>query len=558
MSGSIAAATALKPRGPSAPAAITAAYRSSASIAEGAAGPYTMSNVAIGAADASRVVVACVTLNSESGDVTGVTIGGVAATQAISANGTSNRRSAVSIWYASVPTGSSADVVVAVSATVSYWTGIDVFTLVGGTISLASASDVTSSFTGFAGTFTSDVPAGGAAIYLTAGAEGGAPSDSTSWSGASKGSFAGPGNFHRRATGYHTTAAAETAHTATMNTSLTASISHGQVLAVFGTSGTIVTALDTSQLEFTTVGQTFAPALTLTGSPTVLWTFSDGSTSSSATPSKDFGSAATRVQKLKVTPWSGLIGINLGYTGEDGGTSTIANLAQQNVSKVDNLSLTKDDLQFFTCSYTPMTALDFGGFTALTTIECYYCHSLANISLNNTSALTRLCVEGAKLTSLDLSQSPLLADLRGAWQQTSALHVNWGSTGAHTWHVCIRDNPGFTGDLPWAQLPVLYQLWIWDCGLTGTIAPASTALQDIAAQNQPLTGIDLSGAPNVRVLRLQSTNINQAMVDYVLATLDAHGQNGGTLEIQNTVAPSATGLAHASSLAARGWTVTHD
>lgn len=74
--------------------------------------PKTFSSYAIGAASASRVVVAVIGWGNAIGrTITSVTIGGVAATlvQASSAAGTANY---IGVYYAVVPTGTTADVVI--------------------------------------------------------------------------------------------------------------------------------------------------------------------------------------------------------------------------------------------------------------------------------------------------------------------------------------------------------------------------------------------------------------------------------------------------------------
>jgi hypothetical protein len=194
----------------------------------------------------------------------------------------------------------------------------------------------------------------------------------------------------------------------------------------------------------------------------------------------------------------------------------------------------------------------------------------------------RVAVEGGRLTSLDLSQSPLLEDLRGAVQTSASYHINWGATGTHSWHVCIRDNPQFTGDLPLPQLTAVSQLWIWGMGLSGTLTPNSNFLTSVLAHynnytsanfsgrfaagtnaqlqmdHNQLTSINIDNCPGLSWVILQNNNFNQAAVDYILATLDSYNTNNGTLNIAVNSVPSATGITHANNLTARGWTITRD
>ena len=215
-------------------------------------------------------------------------------------------------------------------------------------------------------------------------------------------------------------------------------------------------------ITFVTTGSSFSPIITVTGNPTVQWIFGDGSTSNSESPTKNFGSAGTRVNTLVVTPWSAVTKINIGYDGSDGGvapgSSTIANLEQQNVITVNGLENVAPYLQVWASNHNPITELDFSDFTELNTIECFSCRSLATIRLRNVPALTRLCVEQSNISYLDLSEAPSLADLRGASQRSSTYTINWGTTGANIWHICVRDNPKITGTYSFSQFPLLREL----------------------------------------------------------------------------------------------------
>jgi hypothetical protein len=66
-------------------------------------------------------------------------------------------------------------------------------------------------------------------------------------------------------------------------------------------------------------GAVFAPVIEVVGTPAIEWVFDDATTSASVTPTKDYGGPGCRHNYLKVTPWSALIGINVGYDASDGG-----------------------------------------------------------------------------------------------------------------------------------------------------------------------------------------------------------------------------------------------
>ena len=143
-----------------------------------------------------------------------------------------------------------------------------------------------------------------------------------------------------------------------------------------------------ANITFITTGSSFSPIITVKGNPEIKWVFGDGSTSNSAYPTVNFGSKETRANTLVVTPWSAVTKINIGYDGSDGGVApgpnTIENLEQQNVIAVSGLENVAPYLQVWASSYNPITTLDFSNFTALHTIECYYCASLfGNLILNS-------------------------------------------------------------------------------------------------------------------------------------------------------------------------------
>lgn len=90
---------------------------------------------------------------------------------------------------------------------------------------------------------------------------------------------------------------------------------------------------------FTTEGASFAPLITVDSGAEILWTWADGTTSSLSNPSKNYGSAEQRENRLRVTPWSALRGINIGYDAGDGGSDDIARVQDQSVSAVSGLGL---------------------------------------------------------------------------------------------------------------------------------------------------------------------------------------------------------------------------
>lgn len=345
----------------------------------------------------------------------------------------------------------------------------------------------------------------------------------------------------------------------------------------------IAGATPSPYITFVTTGSSFSPIITVTGNPTIQWIFGDGSTSNSKSPTIKFGSAGTRTNTLVVSPWSAVTKINIGYDGSDGGvtpsSNTIANLAQQNIIAVSGLENVAPYLQIWASNHNPITALDFSNFTALQTIECFSCRSLATIRLRNVPSLTRLCIEQSDISSIDLSETPSLVDFRGASQRSSTYTINWGTTGANIWHICIRDNPQITDTIPFSQFPLLKQFFNWNDNQSGTLYLNSTNLRDVESSsnhynaavfygcfpagrdgtvnidNNNLISLDISDDPGLLYLNASLNLLNQAAVDGLLQTLDSYNTNGGFLDLTGNAAPSIIGTSHANNLTTRKWKV---
>lgn len=345
----------------------------------------------------------------------------------------------------------------------------------------------------------------------------------------------------------------------------------------------IPSSIPETNITFITTGSSFSPVLTVKGNPEIHWKFGDGSSSDSSSPVINFGSGGKRINTLVVKPWSALTKINIGYDGSDGGVApgpgTIKKLKQQNVIAVNGLENVAPYLEVWASSQNPITSLDFRNFTALHTIECFYCTSLTSIKLQNVPVLSRLCLENCKISDLDLSEAPLLADFRGASQRSLTYTVNWGTTGANLWHVCVRDNPQATRILPASQFPIIKDFYVWNSNQSGNLNLNSTNLKSVLASNNyyntanlsgcfpagrrgtviinnnELTSLDISNDPGLLYLNVSSNSLNQTEIDQLLQTLDSYKTRDGTLDLTGNSAPSGRGIAHANNLTARGWKV---
>ena len=204
---------------------------------------------------------------------------------------------------------------------------------------------------------------------------------------------------------------------------------------------------------------------------------------------------------------------------------------------------------------------------------------MATIRLRNVPSLTRLCIEQSNISYLDLSEAPSLADLRGASQRSSTYTINWGTTGANIWHICVRDNPHITGTFPFSQFPLLRDFFNWNDNQSGTLHLTSTNLREVLSssnhyndavfsgcfpagrngaveiQNNNLISLDISNDPGLLYLNASFNSLNQTAVDGILQTLDSYNTNGGHLDLTGNAAPSIIGIAHANNLTARNWEV---
>jgi PGF-pre-PGF domain-containing protein len=347
--------------------------------------------------------------------------------------------------------------------------------------------------------------------------------------------------------------------------------------------GGVAGAEPSSNITFVTTGSSFSPIIAVTGAPSIEWTFGDGSTSNSASPTVNFGSAGTRSNTLVVTPWSAVTKINVGYDASDGGITpgpnTIASLKQQNVIAVSGLENVAPSLQVWASSNNPITSLDFSNFTALHTIECFHCRFLATLELRNVPSLNRLCYEQSNISYIDLSEAPSLADIRGSSQRSQTYTVNWGTTGDNLWHICIRDNPHMKSTFLFNQFPILRDLFNWNDNQGGTLQVTSTSLKNVLSsnnhysaailsgcfpagrygvveiQNNNLKSLDISNDPGLVYLNASFNSLNQTAVDGILQTLDSYTINGGHLDLTGNAAPSVIGISHANNLTTRRWTV---
>jgi len=350
-----------------------------------------------------------------------------------------------------------------------------------------------------------------------------------------------------------------------------------------------------SDVIFISSNATFAPILTIKPGATVEWHFADGTTSNSARPCKTYKYPAIRQNRLRITPWSALTRVNLGYDGSDGGDSSIEHVPQQSVVNIKNMELMAPYLRQWCSSYNQIQSLDFDNFITLDTLECYHATSLISVSLHNTSSLRRVCFEACQLAYLNLSESPNLRDLRSALNKN--VGITFGNVGEHIYHLCARDNPQFSQILPIRQFTGMQELLIWNDNQSGPLNNASHILRYVDISNNRYTSCDFSMNPNLitcncsynkltslvlaQCSKLTTLNcshnnlealdissctaltlvdahhnlLTQSAVDSILKALVNANNPGGTCILTSNNPPSLKGLCSRNILISRGWTV---
>lgn len=333
--------------------------------------------------------------------------------------------------------------------------------------------------------------------------------------------------------------------------------------------------LPSDVINIQSFGAMFAPVIEVVGTPAIEWIFADSTTNASTKPVKNYASEGSRHNYLKVTPWSALIGINVGYDASDGGYGGFAMVDNQYVLGFQNLALSKSSLQYLCANYSLITELDLTEFTALKFVELFDCHNLATLRLGSHPALERLCVENCILSSLDLSGCANLKEIRGGSNNFTS--VNWGSIGQLMQHLCIGENPQIKTSLPSVtQFPSLRELSIGNTNQAGAFVCHSSVIQMIYSDKNNYTSADISGctslsafyisgsqlaslnlgtATHLTNVRLDDCGLTESQIDYVLYTIDKADLSNGYLDLTGNASPSAEGLAHFDKLKKRGWTI---
>jgi Leucine-rich repeat (LRR) protein len=262
-----------------------------------------------------------------------------------------------------------------------------------------------------------------------------------------------------------------------------------------------------------------------------------------------------------------------------GWTNQIPARPQQSVSSV-NFAGPLTNLQYWASSHNPLTALDFTGFTALQSIDCYQCGALARVVVTNLPSLRRICVESCHLAELDVSGDTNLEELRAAGNLYTNIGVG-GGVGPKVWHWCTRDNPlsqQFADVM--TNFYSLRDFYAWNNNQAGLLALVSTNLAQVAAYSNRyacadfsghsnlwlcevfannLTNLVLNGCTGLRRLDASRNRLPASVLDAILGQLDTNAPTLGFVDLsQNAQRPTSVGYTHYSNLKKRGVTVYVD
>lgn len=343
------------------------------------------------------------------------------------------------------------------------------------------------------------------------------------------------------------------------------------------------------EIIFYSNGSIFSPVVVLQGTAQILWTWDDNSTTNSAKPRKNYGTEKLRRNTLKVTPWSAVRRINIGYDAGDGGSPEIELVGNQQVSKVENLELVAPYLKEWCSSYNLLTSLDFSNFVNLETIECYLSQKLQSINLTNTPQLKRACFVINALQSLNLKDCINLEEVLVGSNPVTNLQLP--EKGDSLWYLGARNDSMLINQYTFNDLskfPNIAHISIWNSNQKGSLIIPKTnptrwvwirayenkytyldlrgSLQNyheigyVDLHKNKLTKVDIEGCKEIRTLNLSDNLLSSQEVDSVLKQLDDFGTTGidGNVDLSNNKPPTALGLIYKKNIEAKGWKVIVD
>jgi hypothetical protein len=311
-------------------------------------------------------------------------------------------------------------------------------------------------------------------------------------------------------------------------------------------------------------GSHFRPAMELSAAAAVSVDYGDGSPAFSINAGagplllSDYAFAdgpGPHEAILRVTPWTALAVLNLGFRGGDGGNGSwereLSDLPEfrfhpsfetvdwsedeeatvidyvGSVTAVSGLSAAPN-LVAFCCEFQPITVLDLSGCANLLSLEGYLsdiqstnfqgCVSLRRSCLESTGARANWRVENGVRTDdevLDLRDCPDLRDIRGSGDDHTMLYLNPGALDT-LWHLCKMGNGRMQslkigdeapGKLDVQRFTALLQCWIQGSPVIESLIIDNGVTDDVDAARCGITLVDVSGQTQLRILLLSGNGI---------------------------------------------------
>jgi len=351
----------------------------------------------------------------------------------------------------------------------------------------------------------------------------------------------------------------------------------------------------TDEIVFYSNGSKFSPVIVIEGDAQILWTWDDGSTSNSAKPIKNYGTSKLRKNSLKVTPWSAVRRINIGYDAEDGGSPDIEFVSNQFVSEVENIALVAPYLKEWCSSHNNLTSLDFSNFVNLEVIESHLSQSLQSVSLINTPKLKRVNFVINRLKTLDLTDNTNMEEILVG--DNNLITLILPEHADNLWYIGCRenhllDNQFIVNNLD--KYPNISHLSFWNSNQKGDFVMSKSNLTKfvwirsygnqynsidfrgslkilgsighVDFSNNKLTNVELAGCCQIRTLNLSNNLLTSEDIDYILNDLNEFRNEtdyGGeiqarTADLTGNNPPSELGLQLKKELEAKGWTIKID
>ena len=349
------------------------------------------------------------------------------------------------------------------------------------------------------------------------------------------------------------------------------------------------------EIVFYSNGSVFSPVIILDGSAQVLWTFNDNSTTNSTKPVKDYGSPKLRKNRLKVTPWSAVRRINIGYDAQDGGSPDIEIVPNQYVSSVENLDLVAPYLKEWCSSHNLLKSLDFSNFLNLEVIESHLSQSLESVCLRNTPKLKRVNFVVNKLDTLDLRDCTNMEEILAGANNLKRLILP--DHAENLWYIGSRENPLLDNRFIVKNLskyPNIAHLSFWNSNQKGEfIMPKSDpnkfiwiraynnkytsidlrgSLENFGSigyvdfSNNELSKVEIAGCDQIRTLNLSKNLLSSETIDHILKDLNEFKNEidyGGEIQERNADLsdnnpPTEIGLKYKKELEAKGWKIIID